>query len=63
MSIENKYYFKGYPTGNYLKIFCKILEMWNIQGNFPINFIKVEGLKVNFLDYIYRIKHQKLLKI
>lgn len=42
---DNKYYFRGYPSGNMLKIFCKILEMWHNNGSFPINFIKVEGLK------------------
>jgi hypothetical protein len=46
ITIDNKYYFKGYPTGNYLRICAKILEIWNSQGFFPVNFIKIEGLKV-----------------
>ena len=45
--VDNKYYFRGYPSGNYLRIFCKILEIWNNHGGFPIHFTKIEGLKVN----------------
>ena len=46
VTIENKYFYKGYPVGNYLRICAKILELWNANGSFPINFIKLEGLKV-----------------
>jgi hypothetical protein len=43
---ENKLYFKGYPSGNLIKIACKILEYWNNLGYFPVAFYKVEGLTV-----------------
>lgn len=43
---ENKYYFRGYPNGNILKLFTKILDLWHINNNFPIIFPKIEGLKV-----------------
>ena len=44
---ENKLFFKGYPSGNLVKIACKVVEYWNNLGYFPINFTKVEGLAVN----------------
>lgn len=50
--IDNKYYFKGYPTGNHGKIFCKILELWHNHGSFPINFFKLEGLKDQTPDIV-----------
>ncbi len=46
ITIENKYYYKGYPIGNYLRICAKIMEIWNSNGSYPINFIKIDGLKV-----------------
>jgi len=46
VEIDSKYFFKGYPTGNLIRICTRILEIWNITGGFPINFIKIDGLKV-----------------
>jgi hypothetical protein len=45
-TIDNKHYFKGYPIGNYLKIFTKILELWYKHGFFPISFVKIDAIKV-----------------
>lgn len=44
--IDNKYYYKGYPVGNYLRICAKIMDLWNSHGFYPISFIKIDGLKV-----------------
>jgi hypothetical protein len=46
---ENKLYFKGYPSGNLIKIACKVLEYWSNVGYYPISFFKVEGLIVSIL--------------
>jgi hypothetical protein len=46
---ENKLYFKGYPSGNLIKIACKVLEYWSNVGYYPISFFKVEGLSVSIL--------------
>lgn len=43
---ENKLHFKGYPSGNLIKIACKVLEYWSNFGYYPISFFKVEGLSV-----------------
>lgn len=36
---NNRFYYKGYPTGNYLKIIAKVFEVWEMQKAYPINFI------------------------
>ena len=46
---DNKLYFKGYPSGNLLKIVCKVLEYWINSGFFPILFYKIEGLSVKLI--------------
>ena len=43
---RGKYYYSGYPTGNYLKIICKIIELWAIDGDFPLTFIEIHGIEV-----------------
>ena len=40
---DNKLYFKGYPSGNLLKIVCKVLEYWINSGFFPILFYKIHA--------------------
>jgi hypothetical protein len=44
--IGEKYFFSGYPSGNYLKIFCKIFEMWEKEGCFPISYQCLPNLEV-----------------
>ncbi len=62
VEIDSKYFFTGYPTGNLIRICTRILEIWNTTGGFPINFIKIDGLKVIRKDLIFiifnRIKQQ-----
>lgn len=55
---DNKYYYKGYPSGNYIKLFCKILELWHSHGSFPINFIKIEGLNDQTMNIIEMLNSQ-----
>lgn len=45
--IGDKYFFSGYPSGNYLKILCKIFEMWENKGSFPISYQCLPNLEVS----------------
>ncbi len=45
--IGDKYFFSGYPSGNYLKIICKIFEMWESIGCFPISYQCLPNLDVS----------------
>ena len=38
------YYFRGYPRGNLVKLFCAVLVLWNMEGLFTIKFKKLTGL-------------------
>lgn len=44
--LEGKYFFSGYPSGNYLKIICKVIELWAEKGGFPISFQCLANLDV-----------------
>ena len=43
-----KFYYIGYPTGNYLKIISKCIELWAIERDFPIIFNDLNGIEVSF---------------
>lgn len=58
VSMNNRLYYIGYPTGNYIKIFCKVLELWNSKNEFPIKFLEIAGLNVITCN-LFRTKHNK----
>lgn len=58
---EYKYYYKGYPTGNLLKIIVKVIEMWNNQDKFPINFFELNGLIDKTQEEINNLNNQTQL--
>lgn len=43
-NIPTEYIFSGYPDGNFLKIVCVVLSLWNQAGKFPISFLEIESL-------------------
>ena len=50
--INEKYFYSGYPSGNYLKIFCKVFELWAELGHFPISFHGIDNIEVFFYHRI-----------
>ena len=44
---NKKYHVYGYPTGNYLKIICKCIEIWAFENDFPYTYLNVDNLKVH----------------
>jgi hypothetical protein len=60
---RNIYYFQGYPTGNYLKIVCKYLEIWCLTGKFNISFIEINSIdeSSNLLLEEYKNQINKLV--
>ena len=41
--MQDRPYFKGYPSGNYLKQVSKVLELWSQSSSFPIKYNAVQG--------------------
>lgn len=47
--INNQYLYSGYPSGNYLSLFCKIIEIWSKYEKFPIFYQSLSNLEVSIL--------------
>ena len=45
-NISGRMFFSGYPSGNYLKSVCKILEIWTSKEYFPVSFSCLPNLDV-----------------
>lgn len=45
---ENKLFYSGYPSGNYLKIITKVIEIWADNQQFPFSFLCLPNLEVRY---------------
>ena len=51
LHMEDKYFFSGYPFGNYLKSISRVMELWADAGHFPISYTTMVNLHVRHFNY------------